>query len=46
MPVSILINKKLKQKNFNSSILILILKNQKQTKNLLFLVLKDFLLLI
>ena len=40
--LSILINEKLKQKNFNSSILILILKNKKQTKILLFLVLNDF----
>ena len=34
--ISILINKKLKQKKFNSSILILTLKNKKQTKILLF----------
>ena len=40
--LNILINEKLKQKNFNSSILILILKNKKQTKILLFLVLNDF----
>ena len=37
---SILINKKLKQKNFNSSILIL--KNKKPNKNFNFLVLYDF----